>query len=744
MLFFKRKPKTKVVYVSTFPPRECGIATFTEDLVNAMDDFLSPNVGSTIIAMQAEGQERHDYSSKVMVVLNQNDKEAYLDAAFRINMDKDVALVSIQHEFGIFGGEYGSHLLAFLEALEVPIVITFHTVLPNPDARLRETVIRIAEEVSSVVVMTNMSKKILVEEYQLLDEKISIIPHGIHSIAYSHPAEAKKELGFGEHRIITTFGLLSRGKGIEYVIESLPEVVKRFPDLIYLILGATHPVVARQEGEVYRTSLEQKVKELGLEKNVLFYNKYFPLHELLEFLKATDIYIAPPQNPNQAVSGTLSYALGTGRPVISTAFKQAQEYITQDVGTLVDFNSSQGFTAALLDMLQDRGRLLALGKNAYFKTRHSTWQNVAIEYSKIFSLLSPAFSAESEEKMVPPLKLDHLFHLTDDFGIIQFADLNEPDISSGYTLDDNARALMVAAEGLKLDMEKKRLLKVVHLYLDFIAKCQTEEGIFINYIHGNRVLDHDMNNKTNLEDANGRAMFALATVVTNRCVPKALRDKALSMLEKSARAKKRYHSPRANAFKIKCFAELIKHDYHIEGIDIRNELVALSDIMVSWYDRTHSKEWQWFEDALTYSNAVLPEALFACYEIVPSRKYIEVAEITLNFLIMKSFLHGIYVPIGQGGWYRKGGPRNLFDQQPEDATAMILALDKAFELTKKKKYNDLKKKTFEWFLGENILKQVVYDRTTGGCFDGVRDSGVNLNQGAESTLSYLIARLSFE
>lgn len=736
-MFFFRKPKTKVVYLSTFPPRECGIATFTEDLVNAMDDFLSPSVGSKIVAMEPDekGKTAHRYPSKVFLTILQNDKEAYIKAAQKINRDKEASLVSIQHEFGIFGGEYGAYLLDFLKAVEIPVVITFHTVLPRPDELMKETVVKISEEASSVVVMTESSKKILIDEYGILEEKVSIVPHGIHAVEYSLPSDAKKSLGFGEHLIVTTFGLLSRGKGIEYVIEALPDVVKKFPSLIYLVLGATHPVVVRQEGEIYRQSLEARVKALGLEKNILFYNKYFPLHELLEFLKATDIYIAPPQNPNQAVSGTLSYALGTGRPVISTAFKQAQEYITPDVGTLVGFGSSESFTHALNDMLRDQTRLLALGKNAYFKTRHSTWQNVAIEYSKIFSALSPAFAAVSDEKMIPPRKLDHLFTLTDDFGIIQFANLNEPDISSGYTLDDNARALMVAIEAAP---------KLVPIYLDFIEKCQTEEGIFVNYVHGDRTLDLDMNKKTNLEDANGRAMFALATVIASGNASREHRLKAARLLDASIRAKKRYQSPRANAFKIKCFAELIKRKHRIEGVDLKEEMIALADNLVSLYDRTHSKEWQWFEDALTYSNAVLPEALLSAYEVVPSRKYVEVAEITLNFLIIKSFIHGIYVPIGQEGWYRKGGPRNLFDQQPEDATAMILALDKAFEMTKKKNYEVLKLKTFGWFLGENILKQVVYDRTTGGCFDGVRNSGVNLNQGAESTLSYLIARMTFK
>jgi len=744
-MIFKKRHKTAVVYLSTYPPRECGIATFTEDLVNAMDDFLSPKVDSKIITMLSDASEKAGSSEKIFLTLDQENKESYRQVAVAINNNNDIAIVSIQHEFGIFGGQYGDYLLTFLEAVEVPVVITFHTVLPSPDDAMKRTVMSIADEVSSIVVMTDSSKKILIDEYHIPEDKISIIPHGIHSVAYSLPDGSKKKVGFEGKKIISTFGLLSRGKGIEFVIDALPEAVKRFPDLIYFILGATHPVVARREGEVYRKILQEKVASLGLENNVIFFNKYFPLPELLDYLKATDIYISSSQNPNQAVSGTLSYALGTGRPVISTGFKQANEYITPDVGHLVKFGTSDGFTAAIIDLLSHPEHMIELGKNAYFKTRHSTWQNVAIEYSKIFSSLSPAFSVLSEEKMLPPFILDHLYRLTDDFGILQFATLSQPDVAFGYTIDDNARALMVAVESLPRITEKDGLLGIIPIYLGFIEKCQIENGTFINYIGGNREIDTTLHDKDNLEDANGRTMYALAVTATSTDVSKEVRSRAIRLLERIVAAETRYKSPRANAFKIKCFSLLLKKEMtHMAGVDLTNELKVLSDILISLYDRTHSKDWLWFEDYLTYSNAVLPEALFAAYEIVPSRKYVEVAEATLNFLIGKSFINGIYVPIGQKGWYRKGGPRNLFDQQPEDVTAMVLALDIAGRITEDQKYRELRKKAFEWFLGENILKQVVYDRTTGGCFDGVRDSGMNLNQGAESTLSYLIARLRLD
>lgn len=290
-MIFKRRPKTAVAYLSTFPPRECGIATFTEDLVNAMDTFLSPNVFSKIIALNTD-EEKIDYpDGKVVISINQNNIEEYKGAARMINDDPEISVVSIQHEFGIFGGEDGEYVITFLETVEVPVVITFHTVLPGPNDHIKNTVIRIAEEVSSIIVMTSNSKKILTDDYQIPEEKISIIPHGIHAFPYTTPDEAKRRLGFEGKTVVTTFGFLNKGKGIDYVIDSMPDIVKKFPDVLYLVLGATHPVVLRKEGDGYRKSLEEKVKEFGLENNVKFYNKYFPLAELLDFLKATDIYI---------------------------------------------------------------------------------------------------------------------------------------------------------------------------------------------------------------------------------------------------------------------------------------------------------------------------------------------------------------------------------------------------------------------------------------------------------------------
>ena len=377
--------KLSVVYVSTFPPRKCGIATFTEDLSNAMDEMLAPAVTSRICAMNRDGVVSYRYPQKVIFQINQDDEEEYLSVAQRINLMDELKLVNIQHEFGIFGGAWGSKLIPFMEELKKPVIITLHTVLPEPDEVVRKVVRSVTESACGVIVMTTLAKRILVEDYGIPITKIKVIPHGIHSQPYTSSQRAKKLLGYSGKVVLSTFGLLGRSKGLEYVIDALPRVVESSPDFVYIIVGATHPEVLRNEGESYRNFIIEKIYKLGLYDHVKLYNKYFPLSEILNFLKASDIYVSPSLDPNQAVSGTLSYALGMGRPVISTAFAQAREIVTDDVGVTVDFRNSQDYADAILKLVGNEEHRLQLGMNAYFRTRNMTWPNVALNYAGFFS-----------------------------------------------------------------------------------------------------------------------------------------------------------------------------------------------------------------------------------------------------------------------------------------------------------------------------------------------------------------------
>jgi glycosyltransferase involved in cell wall biosynthesis len=743
------KETLKIIYLSSFPPRECGIATFTTDLTGALDTLHETVIDSRIAAMNTDAVSRYHYPREVIFELDRTCEQDFISTAEKINETDDIKFVNIQHEFGLFGGKYGSHIISFLDALKKPCIVTLHSTLPSPNAELHRVVRSIAEKSSALVAMTNRSKEILVRDYGIDEKKVSVILHGIHSTPYTSGGKAKSDLGLENKTILLTFGLLSRGKGIEYVIESLPPVVKTCPNLMYIVLGVTHPNVLKEEGESYRNSLIQKVSELNLSAHVSFYNEYVSLDKLLQFLRASDIYISTSLDPNQAVSGTLSYALGSGRPVISTPFSQATEIITPQSGLLARFRDPASYTEALLDLLKDPVRREQLGKNAYFRTRHMTWDNIALEYSKLFSKHSADIAEVSKNKKIPRVNLNHLFRLTDDFGIIQFAQLSSPDISSGYTVDDNARALIAACsyyeklgkvyKSFSPEKRKSQLLKRIWIYLNFIDFVLSEDGLFYNYVRPDRTIDREMNRKENLEDANGRAFWALAATAATASLPDSVKGKALSLLNKRMEYSHELESPRATAFYIKGLCLFSKTQKNFQEI-----LVRYCDRLQSLYRGVATPEWQWFEKYLTYSNAILPEALLLGSQRMGNSEYLETGLKTLDFLIGQTSLSGIYAPIGQDGWHHQAGERRYFDQQPEDASAMACALAGAYTITKKETYRKLMHEAFNWFLGDNSLKQVVYDRATGGCYDGLGESQINLNQGAESTTSYLLARLAIQ
>ncbi|MFA6274538.1 MAG: glycosyltransferase family 4 protein [Candidatus Paceibacterota bacterium] len=503
------KEKTWIVFLGTFPPRECGIATFTADLVRNFDELYSPREETKVVAVN-NNLQTYKYPRKVIAQISENNPNEYCTVAERLNKLSQVKLVSIQHEFGIYGSKSGRNLLFFLSAINKPIVVTFHTVLSEPTMEQRQVMEKIIERADRLVVMTERSKNLLKDVYGASQEKIQVIWHGIHPLAYNNGREAKKELKLSNRKIISTFGLLNRGKGIEYAIQAMPEVVKRFPEALYIVIGATHPVVLKQEGEFYRNQLIEKTYSLGMQDHIRFYNKYLTTEDLLKFLQATDIYLSLSQNPNQAVSGTLSYALGAGRPVVSTPFPQAEEMITPEVGRLINFGTSDGIAGQLNDLFSNPLVMTSLGKTAYFRTRKMTWKNVTLSYMGEFIELLPELG--KKEKNLPPIKLRHLAKLTDDFGVFQFAILDEPAPEWGYTLDDNARALVVSSWFYNLTQNKtaKRLSVI---YLNFIKQAVKSEGGFNNYFKANFLNQLPTDEEINLEDASARTIWSLAFVI---------------------------------------------------------------------------------------------------------------------------------------------------------------------------------------------------------------------------------------
>ena len=633
----------------------------------------------------------------------------------------------MQHEYGIFGGVEGENILNFMRNCKKPIVVTLHTALPSPSVKMHEVTKEVIELASNVVVLTRSSKEVINKVYPNSIGKIFVIPHGIHAIPFSLQKEFKEKLELKNHIVLSTFGLLSRGKGIEYVIKALPELIKKYPSTLYLILGETHPIIRRNEGEKYRLELARLITTLRLKKYVRFYDQYLSLPDLLEFLQATDIYISTSINPNQAVSGTLSYALGSGRAVISTEFAQAKEVVTPDIGRLVPIRDSIAITAAVLDLLSDREKLNMMNKNAYDATRSMQWNNVALKYTNLLM-----------RTIIPPIKLHHLRAMTDEFGLFQFASFTVPNKKFGYTLDDNARALIVCS-WLKEGVGTKRTQSLIDIYLTFLKRCQKDEGIFTNYLGYKDKLPTEQNNNEDLEDSQSRAIWALCEIITNKTLSLSIKNDAKKMMSLYLDSKNELVHIRAKALSIKSYILVISALPKYKKF-LLSHIQTYSNSLMTSLKENSIKDWCWFEKDLKYNNAILSESLLMAGTYLNNPEYIKRGLQTLQFLIRKTFTPDMYIPIGQSHWYENNATRSQFDQQPEDPASMISALSYAYEVTHSEQYKNLAQKCFSWFLGNNSINTPLYDEKTGGCYDGLQPTHVNLNQGAESLVSYLMAR----
>jgi glycosyltransferase involved in cell wall biosynthesis len=723
---------SKICFLGNFPPRACGIATFTQDLVVSMNKKFNPVLKSKVIALN-EDSDFYNYDNRVLMQLNKDDPKEYKFTAEKVNKANDVKLISIQHEFGIFGGEYGDYLLKFLEKNKKPVAITFHSVLPNPDKERKEVVKAIASNSNALIVMAEAAVDILNKDYNISRSKIHIVHHGIPNVPLSSSEPFKKKLKLENRKIISTFGLLSKGKGIEYMIKSLPELVKKHPDILYLIIGETHPVVRRNEGERYRNKLIKLVKDLGLNNNVKFHNKFISLEELTQYLQATDIYVCTNLERNQIVSGTLSYAMGCGRSVVSTPIIYAEEILADGRGMLAKFKNPKSYAKAIDKLLSDDSLREEMERQAYAYTRSMIWSNVASRYLNVFNKVVEL--REETTKKYPAINLKHLINLTDNFGCIQFSkEDTSPDISSGYTLDDNARALIATVLHNSI-LNSPKSEKLTETYLKFLENSQEKDGDFKNHFK-----NKEEKQDSHSEDAFGRAVWALGYTISKSKNSDIIK-RSEKMLKKSLPKIKELENIRAKAFSINGL-----YNYYQKNKNrlILSTIKKLANSLVEEYNENSSPDWEWYEEKLTYSNSKLPEALFLAYRVTKDKKYLEVAEKTLNFLSDIVFIDDELLPVGQAGWFEKGGKRALYDQQPIDAATMVQTCITAYKTTKDEHYYEKAVLAFNWFLGRNNLKQMVYNESTGGCFDGLTKSNLNLNQGAESTISYLLARLRLE
>lgn len=724
----------EVLFITSFPPRECGIATYSQDLITALKNQFEHCFTSSICALESD-TEQHNYKQRPQYILNTDSRNSFRKTSFYINRNENIKLVVMQHEFGFFAKKE-NEFKQFFNSISKPVAFVFHTVLPNPNSELKSKVDDMAAIASAIIVMTNDAASILKTNYNVPEYKISIIPHGTHLVPPLNREKVKAHYQLSHRTILSTFGLLSSSKNIESTLDALPAVIKKYPEVLFLAIGKTHPSILKQEGEKYRNLLEKKVIELELENHVRFVNEYLQLPILLEYLQLSDIYLFTSKDPNQAVSGTFSYALSCGCPVVSTPIPHAKEVLKNNNGLIIDFDNSTQLSDAIIRLLSD-GKLRAeISLNSFHKMAATAWQNSAIAHALVFkNLIANNFSLNYR---IPKINLSHIRKMTIPMGIIQFSKIANPDLHSGYTLDDNARALIALCQHYELFGEDTDL-KLINTYLEFIRHCLQSNGKFLNYMDEQKEFTQQ-NNDENLEDSNGRAIWALGYVCSLRNIlPVNLSNEAEHLLQRAIAHIENIHSTRAMAFIIKGlhFQNKIDNQYLIEIF--ANRLVQL-------YKHVKTNDWFWFEDYLTYGNSLLSEAMLCAYISTHNNLYKKIAIESFGFLLSKIFIEGKIKVISNKGWYLKDNTNEstIGGEQPIDVAYTIIALEKFYRTLSKDEYRQKAITAFNWFLGDNHLHQIVYNPCTGGCYDGVEEYNVNLNQGAESTVSYLMARLAIE
>ncbi|MBN1480497.1 glycosyltransferase family 4 protein [candidate division KSB1 bacterium] len=732
----------RIAFIGNYLPRQCGIATFTTDLCEAIAAEFSD---ITCIALPVNDVEAgYAYPRRVRFELSEKDVKSYRRAADFLNIN-NVDLACLQFEYGIFGGRAGSHILTLLKELRMPIVTTLHTILHEPNGDQKRVLEQVAALSDRLVVMSERGIEFLQDIYGVQPEKIDFIPHGIPDIPFVDPSFHKDLFGVEGKTVLLSFGLLSKNKGIETVIEALPAIVARYPNVVYIVLGATHPHVIQQEGETYRLSLQWLAQKNNVESHVVFYNRFVSLEELIQFIGAADIYITPYLDAAQITSGTLAYTLGAGKAVISTPYWYAQEMLADERGALVPFRDAVALAAQVVDLLDDESKRHAMRKRAYLFGRAMVWQQVARRYMESFNqarverrhFIPPGFAARALDKYpgeLPPLKLDHLHHMTDSTGMIQHATFTVPNYIDGYCTDDNARALIVSTHLAELGLENGEAMSLSTRYLAFINFAfNAETSRFRNFMNYQR----NWLEKSGSDDSHGRTLWALGTLLGRTNTP-SLQSMAGWLFEQALPAVLKTNSPRAWAFTLIGIHEyLLRFDGDRRANQIRDEL---ANRLLGLYQNNCSDDWLWYEDDLSYCNAALPQAMLLCGQSIPDANMTKAGLQSLGWLAnlqRTDAVGGHFVPIGSNGFYKRGGERARFDQQPVEVQAMVSACLEAFRITTDKSWYKEARRAFEWFLGRNDLNLPVYDPTTGGCRDGLHADRPNQNQGAESTLAFL-------
>jgi glycosyltransferase involved in cell wall biosynthesis len=741
---FKRLP---VAFVSTYPPRECGIATFTKNLTDAIFKLYgNPSEKGKdvqIVALSDEREEYH-YGKEVLFEIRAHNRGDYRKAADFLNLS-ETDLVCIQHEFGIFGGDNGNFILSLAENLKKPIALVLHTILGEPGENQKKALKQLCSLSTKIIVLANKGVDLLKDVYGISEEKIKMIPHGAPDVPFLDPSYYRDDFQLGGREVMMTFGLIGPGKGIEVAIKSMAEVVKEFPEAIYLIVGETHPVIKRERGEEYRISLKRLVNKLNLEKNIIFHNRFVTLEELIKYLVMADIYVTPYLSREQISSGTLSYAVACGKATISTNYWYAEELLSEERGILVPIGNEKVLTEAILSLLRDEQIRDRIRKSAYQYGRSLIWKEVASSYINLFENIQEEFririksgliqrKAEEAIKVqeLPEVNLDHLRRLSDSTGILQHATFFLPNKTHGYTTDDNARALIVALRFWTLFKEYS-ISTLIDTYLSFLLFAYDfRNGKVKNFLS----YDRKWQDNENSEDSHGRFLWALGKIIAVH-LDENLTGFATQLFRQALGAAYAFRSPRAWAFTIIALIDYLK--MFPGDVNAKNLKSKLGERLLSSFRENSSDDWLWCEDVVSYENGRLPQALISLGADIDSEEMKTWGIKTLNWLLelQTDREKGHLSLIGNNGWLKRGGKKANFDQQPVESAALIDACYEAYKTTSERDFLERIKWCYNWFLGDNDINETLYDFKTGGCRDGIHSSRLNLNEGAESLLSWL-------
>ena len=733
-------PLHRIAVIGNSLPRRCGIATFTTDLHKAIS-MSRADLETSIVAMTDPGQA-YDYPPAVAFQIKDGHIDDYMRAADFLNAGR-FDIVCLQHEFGIFGGEAGAHILVLLSRLTMPVVTTFHTVLARPTAKQRAVVERIVDASSKVVVMANKGRELLRDVYLVPDDKIEVIAHGIPDVAFVGSDAAKARFGFAGKSVILTFGLLSPNKGIEVMIDAMPSIMKRCTDAVYVVLGATHPNLVRDQGEAYREGLMARVRELGIQDHVVFLDRFVDLATLLEFISMCDVYVTPYLNEAQMTSGTLAYSFGLGKPVVSTPYWHARELLTEGCGVLVPFGDAAAIGGEIANLLTDDVRRQAMSRRAYAASRMMTWECTAERYMSVFETARhghrPRVFARSDMGLPglrgpapPDMQIGHFLSMCDDVGLLQHAVHSVPDRAHGYCVDDNARALLLAC-ALNNPGEQPLSEVLTARFAAFVQHAwNPDTGQFRNFMGFNRTWLEDRGS----EDSHGRTLWALGEAARTDASP-ARRRWAAALFAQALSIAESFRSPRAWAFMLlglDAYCAVAPDDLHAR--EVRH---SLADRLMSCLASVETSDWVWFEEGLAYDNARLPQALMLAGMATQTPQYIDAGLRSLRWLMtQQTTAAGQFRPVGTSGFGEQRQHPRAFDQQPVEATATIAACLTAWRADGDAEWKAMATRAFAWFLGSNDLSVALVDPLTGSCRDGLHPDRANENRGGESVVCYLL------